>query len=114
MGRPPPSLDSGRPRIHAYCDNLSVFGTDRAVVQTRAEEVIRGLESAGFTVHEKEEASAHASCVGVEINGLLGRVSTKPRRRWKLRWALRWLATRPWVWTAGRECRGSCHLRVDA
>lgn len=56
---------------------------------------ILGPESSGFTVHE--EASSYATCVGVEINGLLGRVSTKPRRRRKLRLALRWLASRPLV-----------------
>lgn len=101
MGRPAPTLDTDRPRVHAYCDNLSVFGTDRAAVQNRADSIIGGLEESGFTVHEKEEASTYAACVGVEINGLMGRVATKPGRRWKLRWALRWLSTRPWV--TGRQ-----------
>eukprot|EP00972_Heterocapsa_arctica_P032482 4785229-Heterocapsa_arctica.AAC.1 len=28
MGRPAPKLTSVRPRMHAYCDNLTTFGTD--------------------------------------------------------------------------------------
>lgn len=97
MGRPAPSLLSDRPGVHAYCDNLAVFGTDPQKVQAWTDDIVKGLESSGFEVHEREEASTYAATVGVEINGLKGTVSAKPMRLWRLRVTLRWLAERPLV-----------------
>lgn len=93
MGRPASSLSADRPGAHAYCDNLGMFGTDPQGAQQWTDQIVDGIGSSGFEVLEREEASVYAATVGVEINGLKGTQSAKPRRLWRLRVTLRWLST---------------------
>eukprot|EP00972_Heterocapsa_arctica_P073406 10842561-Heterocapsa_arctica.AAC.1 len=44
MGRPAPKLTSVRPRMHAYCDYLTAFGTDAIRVQELADVAAVGIE----------------------------------------------------------------------
>eukprot|EP00972_Heterocapsa_arctica_P076086 11221011-Heterocapsa_arctica.AAC.1 len=71
--------------MHAYCDNLTAFGTDAKRVQELADRAAVGIEKEGFIVRERESAARYAISVGVEISGIKGLVATKPQRRWKLR-----------------------------
>ena len=96
-GRPPPHLRDSTARVHAYCDNLTVFGTDKDKVAERAKSAIDGLTLEGFPIHEIEEAASFAVSVGIEISGLKGLIATKPARRWKLRTVMEWLSARPRV-----------------
>ena len=96
-GRPPPSIVAGSTSVHAYCDNLTVFGVEPLSVQKATDAITCGLELEGFSVHERESAANYAVSVGIEINGIQGLVTCSPARRWKLRYALLWLASRPMV-----------------
>jgi len=97
MGSPPPDLEASRCGVHAYCDNLTVFGTKPTDVQQLTDSIITGIESEGFTVHEKVEATDYVITVGVELDGLKGEVACKTERRWRLVKVMRWLGSRPLV-----------------
>eukprot|EP00972_Heterocapsa_arctica_P096518 14240355-Heterocapsa_arctica.AAC.1 len=60
MGRPAPKLTSIIPRVRAYCDNLTAFGTDAKRVQELADRAAVGIEKEGFIVHERESAARYA------------------------------------------------------
>ena len=51
--------------MHAYCDNWTVFGAGKKDVQQLASQIIEGVESEGFVMHEKVAATDCAVSVGV-------------------------------------------------
>ena len=76
-----------------YVDNQHVLGTDKAEVETKFWDAVRGLREAGLTVHEIEFSESTVTMLGWQIEEK-GVLRPTYKRIWRIRIAIRELLSR--------------------
>ena len=92
---PAPDLCCAEPLMLPYCDNLNLAGTSVLPVQQALERSILALESHGFDVHERVDATLQVESLGYCIDGESGLVSIRPAKLALHIPAWRWISSRP-------------------
>ena len=84
-----------------YCDNLTILGTNRVLVNQTLSLLIHTFEKHGFVLHEIEWASTTGTPLGTGFDGGSKCIRPRPKRAWTLRAALLEVAAGHWV--SGRQ-----------
>ena len=94
---PSPDLTVGEACL-PYCDNLTVYGTDRSQVDEGIQKMIRGFRRLGFHLHEISGVQSASQVLGFALTpDRGGRIRPVPRKVWTLREALTWMAAGAFV-----------------
>ncbi len=91
-GHPPPSLVDNEVISMPYCDNVHSIATSQKVCQDGCDQICENLESLGFELHEKEEASTYFKTLGGEIDGMRGIIKPTSARMWRISITFEYLA----------------------
>lgn len=91
-GHPPPPLYENEVISMPYCDNVHSIATSQKVCQDGCDQICNTLESLGFELHEKEEASTYFKTLGGEIDGVRGLIKPTSTRMWRISIAFEYIA----------------------